>query len=134
MRRLVLAGLLVLSGCSGGEDLGDSENAIARFHAELDAGQFDTIYAAAAPEWKRVSTKADTEQLFAGIHNKLGPFVSGKQNGWRVNYTTGGTTIVIVYDSKFQKGDGQETFTFSRSGKGIQLVGYNLNSRALITG
>jgi hypothetical protein len=133
MRRLVLAGLLVLSSCSSGEDLGDSEKEIAHFHAEMDAGQFDTIYAASAPEWQKVSTKADTVQLFTGIHNKLGSFVSGKQTSWNVNYGTGGTTIVILYDGKFQKGDGQETFTFRRSGKNIQLVGYNLNSRALIT-
>jgi hypothetical protein len=134
MRRLVLAGLLVLSGCSSSDELGASEKEIARFHTQLDAGQFDAIYAAAAPEWKNVSTQPDTIQLFTGIHNKLGSFVSGTQSGWKVNYGTGGTTIIIVYDSKFEKGDGQETFTFQRSGGSIQLVGYNINSRALITG
>jgi hypothetical protein len=134
MRRLLLTVLLLLCGCSGGEDLAAAEKEIGRFHAQLNAGHFDKIYVDAAPDWKQASPRDDTIKLFAGLHNKLGLFVAGKQNSWRVNYGTGGTTILVLYDSKFQKGDGQETFTYRRSGDAVQLVGYNINSRALITG
>jgi hypothetical protein len=123
---------MLLIGCSGGEDLGAANKGIARFHSELNAGQFDKIFAESAPEWKQASPRADTVQLFTGIRKKMGAYISGKQNSWRVNYGTGGTTILVLYDSKFKKGDGQETFTYRRSGDGVQLVGYSLNSRALI--
>jgi hypothetical protein len=134
MRRLLLASLILLPSCSGGEDLGAANREIGRFHAELNAGQFDRIFAESAPEWKQASPRADTIKLFTAIHNKMGAYVSGNQNSWRVNYGTGGTIILVLYDSKFQKGDGQETFTYRRSGDDVQLVGYNLNSPTLITG
>jgi hypothetical protein len=134
MRRLLLTSLLVLSGCSGGKDLGAAQKEIASFHAQLNAGQFDQLYSAASPAWKQASSQSDSRQLFTAIHTKLGAYQSGKQNSWRVNYGTGGTTILVLYDSKFQKGDAQETFTYRRSGNDTKLEGYNINSRALITG
>lgn len=134
MRYLIAALILLLSACSGGEDLDSAEKAIDRFHSELNAGNFERIHENAAPEWKKASSKADMVQLFQAVRNKLGPFVSGKQNGWRVNYTTGGTFVLVLFESKYQKGDATETFTFRRSGESAQLVGYNINSRALITG
>ena len=134
MRRLLLASALILTSCSGGADLAAADREIARFHEELNSGQFDKIYSEASPEWKQASPEPDTVQLFVGIHKKLGAFVSGKQNSWRVNYGTDGSTILVLYDSQFEKGAGQETFTYRSTSKGVQLVGYNLNSRALITG
>jgi hypothetical protein len=134
MRRLFLTVFFVLAGCSSGDDLAAAQKAISHFHDQMNAGQFDKIYVESSPEWKQVSPKDDTIELFTGVRAKLGAFLSGKQNSWRVNYGTGGTTILVLYDSKFQKADGQETFTYRRSGDGVQLVGYNINSRALITG
>ena len=134
MRRLLLAAVVLLSACSGGEDLTAADAQIKTFHSELNSGDFQRIYADSAQGWKNVSSSADTIQLFTGVHNKLGAFLTGNKVGWRVNYTTGGTFVIVQYASKFQKGEAQETFTFQHSGNATQLVGYNVNSRALITG
>lgn len=134
MRRIVLAMTLLVSACSGGEDVAVAERAIGRFHAELNAGDYARIQAESSPEWRQASAIPETIQLFSGIHNKLGPFVSGKQTGWRVNFGAGGEQILIEYESKFEKGPAVETFNFRRTAKDVQLIGYNINSRALITG
>jgi hypothetical protein len=126
--------MLLLVGCSGGDDLAATEKAVDEFHAALNAGDFARIHDDAAGEWKKVSSKPDSIQLFEAVRNKLGPFVSGKQVGWNVNYGTSGTIVVVQYDSKFQRGDARETFTYRRLGDDAQLVGYNINSRVLITG
>ena len=76
----------------------------------------------------------DSVKFLTGIRGKLGAFQSGEQNGWQVNYTTGGTVVVVQYKSKFQKGDAVETFTYRGGEKAPALVGYNINSNTLVTG
>jgi hypothetical protein len=134
MRRSYLLAFLALSACSASENLNGAHGGVARFHAELNAGQFDRIYKEAAPEWQQATSEPDTIKLFTAVHTKLGSFMSGSQTGWHVNYSTGGTTTVLAYASKFQKGVGRETFTFRSSGNQVQLMAYNIDSRALITG
>jgi hypothetical protein len=133
MRRILIMGLFAVSSCSSGTDIAAVTKAIGAFHSELNAGNFEQIYADSAPDWKQASPKADTVQLFTSIHNKLGDFLSAKQTGWHMNYGTGGTMVTIVDDSKFQKAEGVETFTYRVSGSTAQLVGYNINSRALLS-
>ena len=102
MRRILIMGLFTVSSCSSGTDIAAVTKAIGAFHSELNAGNFEQIYADSAPDWKQASPKADTAQLFTSIHNKLGGFLPTKQTGWHVNYGTGGTMVPIVDDSKFQ--------------------------------
>ena len=134
MRRLLIAAFIFLSACSGGKDLVSAEKEIDRFHADLNAGKDEQIHDRAGSDWKKTTTKPEAVQLFSAVRGKLGKFVSGKQEGWRVNYTTNGTIIVVQYNSKFDRADGVETFTFQKNGDAAQLVGYNINSKALITG
>jgi hypothetical protein len=134
MRRLVIAAFILLSACSSGEELASAEKEIVRFHTDLSAGKGEQIHDRASADWKQATAKPDAVQLFSGVRSKLGKFVSGKQEGWRVNYTTNGTIIIVQYNSKFEKAEGVETFTFKKNGDGAQLVGYNINSKALITG
>ena len=134
MRILLIALMMSLGACSGGKDLARSEQAIARFHEQLNSNQFDEIYKNASPEWKGASSQADSQKLFAAVRKKLGPFQSGKQVGWRANYGTGGSTVVVQYDSKYEKGAATEIFTYRPSDPTPVLIGYNINSPVLITG
>ena len=134
MRILLIAAMMTLGACSGGKDLAQSEQAIARFHEQLNSGQFDEIYRNASSEWKGASSQADSQKLFAAVRKKLGSFQSGKQVGWRANYGTGGSTVVVQYASKYEKGAATETFTYRPSDPAPVLIGYNINSPVLITG
>jgi hypothetical protein len=134
MRCLIVAFALFLTACSGGEDLAVAERAVSQFHGDLNAGRFGQIHDQAGNEWKNATTKPDAVELFSAVRTKLGAFVSGTQEGWRVNHGTGGTSVVVQYRSRFRNGEGTETFTFRSNRDGAQLIGYNINSNALITG
>jgi hypothetical protein len=134
MRAFILAASLLLAGCSGGEDVANAEKDVASFHAQLNAADFGAIHEQASSEWKGATSRPDAIKLFSAIHRKLGAFKSGKQDGWHVNYGTGGKTIAVQYRSDFEKGAAVEVFTFKESGEKLQMVGYNINSPTLITG
>ena len=134
MRFVIALLLLVISACSGGEDLDRAEKAIDRFHLQLNAGQIDQIYAGASSDWKDATPKKESDQFLSAVRDKLGAFQSGKQAGWTVNYGTNGTIVVVQYKSRFAKGDADETFTFRNTNKVSELVGYNVNSKVFVTG
>lgn len=134
MRCLIAVFALFLTACSGGKDFAGAERSVSQFHGDLNAGRFGQIHDQAGKEWKNAATKSDAVKLFSAVRTKLGPFVSAIQESWRVNHGTGGTLVVVQYRSRFQKGEGTETFTFRSNRDGAQLVDYNINSNALITG
>ena len=132
MRIFLIVSLLLLSACSGGEQTEQANAAIERFHADLNRGDFGQIYARTDPEWKQSSPEKASTQLFSGIRRKLGQFKSSKQIGWKVNYGTNGTLVVVQHESVFEKGPAQETFTYRITQGNPRLLGYNINSNALI--
>ena len=129
---LVALGIIALSACSGGEDLASADKAVDRFHEQLNTGQYQTIYKQSAPDMKSANNEQELVKLLSAIHVKLGQYKSGTRNSWRVNYGTSANTV-ILFDSIYEKGKAQETFTFF-NGADSPLIGYNINSPTLITG
>jgi hypothetical protein len=134
MRSIIALAFLVLSACSGGQDVAIADAGIAQFHAQFNAGKMAQIQEGASPEWRAAMPTPEALKFLLAVRQKLGPFQSGKQTGWNVNYSTNGTFIVVQYESKFEKGKAVETFTFRRSDDEAQLAGYNINSNVLVTG
>ena len=133
MNKLALAATaVVLSSCSGGENLAAADKAVERFHQQLNAGQLDMIYAESAPAMKSATSKDEMVKLLTAVRSKLGTYKSGTRNSWGVNYGTNASTV-ILFDSTYEKGKAQETFTF-KNGPKAPLIGYNINSPTLITG
>jgi len=130
---VVLAALLAaLFGCSMSADTATAEQAVPKFHEQLDAGQFDEIYAQAGDELKKASTQQDFVALLEAIHRKLGNTKSADKTGWNVNYQTSGSFVTLGYKTVFDGGDAQEQFVFRLQDKTALLVGYHINSTALI--
>ena len=134
MRNLVFAvgGLALLAGCSVNKDISHAMDGIAIFHRQLNAGQFDTIYAEADSQFKAGTAQADMVQLLSAIHRKLGDFQSGSQTGWNDNVNTGGHFLTIGYTAKYAGGSAEENFVYRMNGEQAALVGYHINSLALI--
>jgi hypothetical protein len=125
----VLIACLVLAGC-GDTIKGKSvaEPQVAVFHEQLNARQFEEIYSAADDGFRRAAPKEKVLQLFAAIERKLGKVRSSATVNWNVKTFNFATTVVLVAETKFEKGTGTETFTFHVSGDKAALIGYNINS------
>jgi hypothetical protein len=134
MRWTVVAmfGALALGGCSFGADVPVAEKAIAAFHAQLDAAQFDPIYAGSAQEMKSSTTEARLTALLAAVHRKLGLFKSGKSLGWNENLNPGGHFMTINYQAVYERGPAAENFVYRIDNGKATLAGYHVNADALV--
>jgi hypothetical protein len=134
MAGLALASLAFFSACTfnfvKGKD--DAEKAVSVFHQRLDAGQYEEIYADLADEFKNVSTKEETLELFEAVTRKLGKTRSTTLQSWNAQTTLGGNFISLVYETEFEQGKGVENFTFIMKGKEAKIAGYHVNSKAFM--
>jgi hypothetical protein len=125
---------LAFSGCASlTKGKGEAENAVSRFHQQLNAEQYDEIYNQSDEKFRGVVKEADSKALFEAVHRKLGIVKNAALSNWRVNATTGGTFVILVYNVEFTEGNGTEQFDFLVNGERVSLINYNINSPLLIT-
>jgi hypothetical protein len=122
---VVLATAAALAGCSAAKDVPLTQQAIALFHRQLDAGQFDRIYDASTQDIKGATSKASLGELLAALHVKLGAFRSGSTTNWNDYYGTSGHVVTIVYAATFEHGPAQETFVYRIDDDHAVLAGYH---------
>jgi hypothetical protein len=121
------------SGCGTTQDLGAAGDAVTTFHTRLDGEDYTTIYAQADPILRNTSSQKDFLDLMTAIHRKLGKVTSASRQGFFVNFTTSGTRVRLNYSTKFTGGDAEEEFVWAKNGNDFALIGYHINSMALIT-
>jgi hypothetical protein len=105
------------------------------FSKDMTEGRYEKIYNDAAEEWRRISNVEQTRQFFATLREKLGPVKVRTQQTIRDQNNSGGDvpghSLVIVYQTAFERAEGMETFTLvDRDGRWL-LAGYFVNSNAL---
>jgi hypothetical protein len=126
---------LFLNGCfayapGGGEEALKLETA---FHQQMARGDLAGIYDNADDRYKKAADRAKSDALFSSIARKLGAPLDCKQGNSKMTVGTFGTTIVSECTTTFSKdATGVETFTWSKSGDTYRLIGYHINSDALI--
>jgi len=104
------------------------------FHDRLRTARFGQIFADAAPDYHRAMNLQASEAFFAQVSTSLGSPGSYGITGVQVNYTTGGTLIVLQAETKFDRGSAHEQFTWRLEGQRALLVGYNLSNPVLAPG
>ena len=134
MKRELAANSLevVLTGCSVEADTREVGKAIPIFHQQLNAGQLDAIYDSAGEQLRRNTTKADLARFLSAVHRKLGNFKNGKSVGWNDNVTTDGHFVTETYSAQYDRGLATESFVYIVERSKALLVGYHVNSTALI--
>ena len=135
MRRLaILAGALglVVQGCSMA-DTSAAEAEVAKFHTALGDARFGEIYAAAAEDLKSKATEQQFTELLDAVNRKLGKVKTAQRSGWKVNYSTSGNYVTLVYKTTYEQGEADEQFVYRMQQKDARLAGYHINSNALIT-
>ena len=130
---MTLGALLTLAGCSDtvhGTEY--AEPTVAGFRDMMNAGQFEKIYESAAPEFRAAISREDSVALFSAVNRKLGKLEHAEKVSWNVNTRNMTTLVVLVYRSKYHDGEATETFTVKvDDGKGA-IIGYNINSLAML--
>lgn len=109
-----------------------SDQAVATFHSELDSQAYEKIVEEADPAFQNSGSHEKLIKFLAGVHSKLGTSRSSIRQSIFVNATTNGTFIKVAYASAFEQGTASEVFTWRKSGEGLKLVGYNVNSDVFI--
>lgn len=139
----ILSLLLTLSfGCGVGQKQqrqsnipDEAQECVDRVTADMEAGRDEKIYSEAAEEWRRSATPEQSRATFEMLRTKLGKVRERARQTVHDEQKTGGESpmhrLVIRYETKFERGDGMETFTLlERDGRWL-LAGYMVNSDAL---
>jgi hypothetical protein len=129
---LVLLLVSVVSACSVGHDTKAAEVVVSKFREQMARGALGDIYDTAAGDWKSAVSRDDSAAFLGAVNRKLGTVKTSTQTGWRDNVTTGGHMVTLVYHTKFENGDGDETFLVRLTDSRGQLAGYHINSMAMM--
>ena len=129
---LCFAVFVAQGGCGTSKDVKAAEEHVTNFHQQLDAQDLVTIYNQADTKLQETTKADEFFSLLTAVHAKLGNYQSATQQGYFVNFTTSGTTIRLTYKTRYAGGDAQEVFIWRKNGGDLKLLGYNINSNALI--
>lgn len=132
--KLILTVVLVLGvSCSLQKYRTTGENAVSKFHGQLNAEQYHEIYVQTDDGFRKATSEQQLTEYLQAVHRKLGEAKDAKQVGWRVNATTAGTQVFLAYRTTFAEGDATEEFVFIVNGNNSRLLRYNIESPTLIT-
>lgn len=111
-----------------------SNAAVYDFHAQLNQEQYEQIFADADGGFQQSGGKDETIQFLQAVHRKLGNAGQASLTNVTVQAIAGATYIVAVYNTKFERGEAAEKFTWTKKDGRLRLHGYNVESKALIIG
>ena len=102
---------------------------------DIDAGRYDKLYNEAADEWRKDSSLQDSEATFQRLREKLGRARVRNLDSAREEQTgtapIPGHSLVVIYQTSFERGDAMETFTLIEHGGSWYLAKYFVSSTAL---
>lgn len=112
-----------------------AQSVIDAFSKDMAEGRYEKIYQDAAEEWRQKSSLEETSRFFTTLKEKLGSVKTRTVQTVRDQENTGGDlpghSIVVIYQTAFERAEGMETFTLlEREGRWLP-GGYFVNSNAL---
>ena len=123
----------MLAGCGVRESFDDASAEVDRFHAALDAGEWQRVWKGADPALRGATQREEFGRPLEAVHRKLGKVRSSEQTGWNANATTQGTFLTLTMRTEFERGSGMEEFVYRKADDGkLALVGYNIQSREMM--
>ena len=108
----------------------DSKNLIVELHKEINAADYNGIYANADPAFREGTSAADSELIFKGVHDKLGQANSSELQNTRWVVNTNGEFITSDFKSSFTRDAADEEVVWRKTDGGYHLYRYNINSKA----
>jgi hypothetical protein len=111
------------------------ESTISSISEEIAAERYDKVYNEASELWRQDSTLEESTANFKKLRTRLGPIENRMLQSVTEQQNSGGPlkgrAYIVTYRTKFQNGEGMETFTLvERDGRWL-LARYFVNSTAL---
>ncbi|MEP6818928.1 MAG: DUF4019 domain-containing protein [bacterium] len=111
------------------------ESAIGTINDEIAAERYDKIYNDASELWRQNATLDESTATFKTLRTKLGPVENRTLQSATEQQNSGGPlkgrAYIVAYRSKFQNGEGMETYTLVERDDRWLLARYLVNSTAL---
>ena len=102
---------------------------------DIDAGRYEKLYHEAADEWRNDATLDESKATFERLRDKLGKVRTRNLQSAREEQTStapvAGHSVVVLYQTSFEHGEGMEAFTLLERGGGWSLARYYVTSSAL---
>ena len=101
---------------------------------DIDAGRYEKLYHEAADEWRTESTLDESKATFQRLRERLGNVRARNLQNAREEQTSSGPnrhSVVIAYQTTFDRGEGMETVTLLERGGQWYLGRYFVSSTAL---
>jgi len=102
---------------------------------DIDAGRYDKLYNEAADEWRRNVSLDESKATFQRLRDKLGTARRRDLQTAREEQTAtapiAGHSVVVIYQTSFDHGEGMENFTLLEHGGKWYLAKYFVSSTAL---
>ena len=135
---MILPGLLSLACTRGQRRSGipsDAQTVIETAIQDIDAERYEKLYNEASDEWRKDATLEESKATFQRLHEKLGRAQVRNLDTAREERTgtapIPGHSLIAVYQTQFERGDGMETFTLIEHGGKWYLAKYFVTSTAL---
>lgn len=111
------------------------ETVIASVTDDIAAERYEKIYNEAADLWKAELSLEETVSVFKTLQAKLGKMENRTLHSATEQHNSGGplkgNAFIVSYQSRFEKGEGMETFTLVERDHQWRLARYFVNSTAL---
>ncbi|MGH7381753.1 MAG: DUF4019 domain-containing protein [Candidatus Methylomirabilales bacterium] len=103
-----------------------------RYFLLQERAAFDDMYLTASSVFREGLSQEDHQQMMHGVGDRLGRLMRRSLAGWRTTTNfSGGSSVMLQYASRFEKGDVSEILTFIWDGADWRLGGYRINSAVL---
>ena len=97
--------------------------------------QYDRIYSESSERWKQDVTLEQSNETFKTLNTKLGKVESRSLHSANEQENSGGVlkghVFILSYQTRFERGEGMETFTIIEENGQWRLARYRVNSTAL---
>ena len=135
----IAAALFLSLSCTRGERRSgipaDAQTVLDTAIEDMNAGDYDRLYNAAAEEWRRDTTLEESKATFERLREKLGRATVRSLQTAREEQTgtapVAGHSLIAIYQTSFERGHAMETFTLVERGGKWYLAKYFASSTAL---
>jgi hypothetical protein len=136
---LILLAVIVSCGCGLKSERRmvppEVESTIATISDDIRGERYENIYREASDLWRQDASLEDSVQTFKTLRTKLGEVENRTLQSATEQENSGGPlkgrAFIVTYRTKFQRGEGMETFTLVERNGHWQLARYFVNSTAL---